>query len=56
MLAYLIFVVTSVLVGLAAVFLLRPNGKLDPKAFMAGVLVNAAAVGSILLAQRRRQR
>ena len=56
MLGYLIFVVTSVLVGLAAVFLVRPNAKLDPKAFLAGVLVNAIAVGSILLVQKRRQR
>ncbi len=52
----LIFVVTSLLAGLAAVFLVKPNGKFDPKAFLAGVVVNAVAVGSILLAQRRRQR
>ena len=56
MLGYLILVVTSVLVGLAAVFLVRRNGKLDPKAFLVGVLVNAVALGSILLSRRRRQR
>ena len=55
MLAYLIFVVTSVLVGLAAVFLVRPNGKFEPKAFLTGALGNAVAVAGILLFKKRRR-
>ncbi len=56
MIPYLILIVTSLLAGLAAVLLARPNAKFDPKAFLTGALVNAAALGSMLLFQKRRQR
>ena len=56
MLVYLILIVTSVVAGLAAVLLARPNAKFDPKVFLGGMLVNAAALGSVLFLQKRRQR
>ena len=54
MLAYLILVVSSALVGLAAVLLARPNAKFDPKVFLTRAPVNAAALGSMLLFKKPR--
>ena len=54
MIPYVIVVVTSLLVGLAVALVY--GRKLDARAFLAGALVNAAALGSVLLAQKRRQR
>ncbi len=51
MIPYLILVVTSVLVGLAAALLY--GHELNPKAFLTGALLNAAAVLGILLHQKR---
>ena len=54
MIAYLILVTTSILVGLAAVALYRRRDTLDPKVFLVGALINAGALLGILLYKRRR--
>lgn len=56
MIAYLVIVVTSVLVGLVAALLWRPNGKVNAKAFLVGALLNAAAVLGILVHEKRNRR
>jgi len=53
---YLAIVVTSVLVGLAAVLLARHRDRLDSKVFLTAALINAGALLSILLYRRRRRR
>jgi hypothetical protein len=52
--AYLILVTTSILVGLAAVALYRRKDTLDPKVFLVGALVNAGALLAILFYRSRR--
>ena len=55
MLAYSILIVTSILVGFAAVLLARPNSKFNPKTFLTGALLNAGTLLGILFYQRRRR-
>ena len=55
MIPYLILIVTTILVGLAAVLLYRRKDTPDPKVFLAGALANAAALLGILLYRKRRR-
>jgi hypothetical protein len=52
--AYAIFVITSILAGIAAVALYRRKDTLDPKIFLAGALVYAGALLAILFYRGRR--
>ena len=51
----LILIITTILVGLAAVLLYRRKDTPDPKVFLAGALANAAALLGILLYRKRRR-
>lgn len=55
MLAYLILIATSTMVGLVAVLLYRRKDALDPKVFLAAALLNAGALLGLLLYQKRRK-
>ena len=55
MIPYLIVIVTSILVGLAAVLLIRRADTHDRKAFLTGALLNAGALLGILLYRNRRR-
>ena len=55
MIAYLILIVTTILVGLAAVLLYRRKETPDPKVFLAAALANLAALLGILLYRKRRR-
>jgi membrane protein DedA with SNARE-associated domain len=53
MIAYLILILTSILVGAVAVLLHRRKDTLDPKVFLAGALLNAGALLGILFYKKR---
>ena len=54
MIPYVIVVVTSLLVGLAAALVY--GRKLDARAFLAGALFNAAALLGMVFYEKRRRR
>ena len=55
MTTYLIFIVTSILVGLVAVLLYRRHERFSPKAFLTGALLNAGVLAGILLYKKWRR-
>jgi hypothetical protein len=56
MITYLTLILTSILVGLAAVLLYRNKGTLDPKIFLTAALLNAGALLGLLIYRQRRNR
>ena len=56
MIPYLILIVTTILVGLAAVLLYRRKDTPDPKVFLAAALANAGALLGVLFLQNRRRK
>ncbi len=56
MIAYLTLILTSILVGLAAVALYRNKNTLDPKIFVVAALLNAGALIGYLFWRQRRNR
>ena len=55
MIVYLVFVVTTILVGLAAVILSRDRHPRDARIFLAGALLNAGALLVLWLRDQRRR-
>jgi hypothetical protein len=55
MIPYLILIVTTILVGLAAVLFRRTDSQ-DRKTFLTGSLLNAGALLGVLLLQNRRRK
>ena len=55
MVVYLTLIVTSILVGLVAVLMARPNHRFSMRAFLAGGVANAIALGAAVLYQKRRE-